>query len=169
MDDIIRMDSVDVYNKKFGLVTLNPLVSVVDLAEATRFHKRFTINAGVFLSPNYFGDLVKKTTGKTPLDYIQAKITGMSKDLLLDTEMTVSQIADELGFQYPQHLNRMFKKNVGVTPTEYRKGEKVRIPLLKASLSHLLTFSPFITLPSCRCGRRAGAGRRSRGRPWPSS
>ena len=301
MDNIIRMDTVDVYNKMFGLETLNPLVTVVDLAEATRFPKRFTINYGVyavymkdtkcgdirygrqkydyqdgtivsfapgqvaetevlegmrpmakgvlfhpdlikgtslgreiktysffsyssnealhlseeergiiidclaktkaeisrpidrlsrqltvrniqllldyclrfynrqfvtrmdanndvlvrfeallddycqdgrlrregvpsvkyfaervFLSPNYFGDLIKKTTGKTPLDYIQAKITGMAKDLLLDTEMTVSQIADELGFQYPQHLNRMFKKNVGVTPTEYRKGEKVR-------------------------------------------
>lgn len=126
MDNIIRMDSVDVYNKMFGLETLNPLVSVVDLAEATRFHKRFTINAGVFLSPNYFGDFIKNTTWKTPLDYIQAKITGMAKDLLLDTEMTVSQIADELGFQYPQHLNRMFKKNVGVTPMEYMKGEKVR-------------------------------------------
>ena len=120
------MDTVDVYNKMFGLETLNPLVTVVDLAEATRFPKRFTINAGVFLSPNYYGDFIKNTTWKTPSDYIKAKITGKARDLLLDTEMTVSQIADELGFQYPQHLNHMFKKNVGVTPTEYRKGEKVR-------------------------------------------
>ena len=48
MDNIIRMDTVDVYNKMFGLETLNPLVTVVDLAEATRFPKRFTINYGVY-------------------------------------------------------------------------------------------------------------------------
>lgn len=75
----------------------------------------------VFLSPNYFGDLIKKTTGKTPLEYIQAKVIGTAKDLLLGTDKTVGQIADDLGFQYPQHLNRLFKKNVGLSPNEYRK------------------------------------------------
>lgn len=75
----------------------------------------------VFLSPNYFGDLVKKETGKNPQEYIQSKIIDTAKDLLADTEKTVNQIADELGFQYSQHFNRMFKKVAGYTPGEYRK------------------------------------------------
>lgn len=75
----------------------------------------------VFLSPNYFGDLIKKETGKTPQDYIQAKIIDTAKEMLLGTDKTVCQIADDLGFQYSQHFNRLFKKNVGMTPNEYRK------------------------------------------------
>lgn len=75
----------------------------------------------VFLSPNYFGDLVKKETGKTPQEYIQTKLIDQAKELIAGTEKTVSQIAYELGFQYSQHFNRIFKKNVGYTPGEYRK------------------------------------------------
>ena len=75
----------------------------------------------VYLSPNYFGDLIKKVTGKTPQEYIQTKIIDMAKEMLLGTDKTVSQIADELGFQYSQHFNRLFKKSVGLPPTEYRK------------------------------------------------
>ena len=75
----------------------------------------------VFLSPNYFGDLVKKETGKNPQEYIQSKIIDTAKDLLADTEKTVNQVADELGFQYSQHFNRMFKKVAGYTPSRYRK------------------------------------------------
>lgn len=75
----------------------------------------------VFLSPNYFGDLVKKETGRNPQDYIQNKIIDMAKDLLADTGKTVNQIADDLGFQYSQHFNRLFKKVAGYTPSEYRK------------------------------------------------
>lgn len=75
----------------------------------------------VFLSPNYFGDLIKKETGKTAQEYIQNKIIDVAKELLLGTGKTVSQIAYELGFQYSQHFNRIFKKNVGQSPNEYRK------------------------------------------------
>ena len=75
----------------------------------------------VFLSSNYFGDLVKKETGKNPQEYIQGKIIDTAKDMLADTGMTVNQIADELGFQYTQHFNRMFKKVAGHTPSEFRK------------------------------------------------
>ena len=261
--DLIKMDTVDEYNKLFGLETLHPLVNVIDLSEATRFPTRFTINYGiyalflketkcgdirygrqvydyqegtitsfapgqvtdsffsynstealhlseeeksiildclakikielthpidklskrliarniqllldycmrfynrqfvtreksnkdvltrfetllddyfqsgkprtnglptvryfadkVFLSPNYFGDLIKKETGKNPQEYIQSKIIDTAKDMLADTEKTVNQIADELGFQYSQHFNRLFKKVAGYTPSEYRK------------------------------------------------
>ena len=75
----------------------------------------------VCLSPNYFGDLVKKETGKTPQEYIQNKIIDLAKEMIIGTDKTVSEIAYELGFQYSQHFNRIFKKNVGCTPLEYRK------------------------------------------------
>ena len=75
----------------------------------------------VFLSPNYFGDLIKKETGKSAQEYIQTRMIDIAKEMIAGTEKTVSQIAYELGFQYSQHFNRIFKKNVGYTPGEYRK------------------------------------------------
>ena len=75
----------------------------------------------VFLSPNYFGDLIKKETGKSAQEYIQTRMIDLAKEMIAGTEKTVSQIAYELGFQYSQHFNRIFKKNVGYTPGEYRK------------------------------------------------
>ncbi len=74
----------------------------------------------VCLSPNYFGDLVKKETGKTAQEYIQSKIINISKDMILDPSKSISQVAYEMGFQYPQHFSRMFKKVVGLTPVKWR-------------------------------------------------
>jgi AraC-like DNA-binding protein len=72
------------------------------------------------LSSNYFGDLIKKETGKTAQEYIQLKLIDVAKEKIFDTEKSISQIAFELGFKYPQHFNRMFKKSTGYTPNEYR-------------------------------------------------
>lgn len=72
------------------------------------------------LSSNYFGDLIKKETGKSAQEHIQLKLITLAKERIFDTEKSVSQIAFELGFKYPQHFNRMFKKNTGYTPIEYR-------------------------------------------------
>lgn len=74
----------------------------------------------IYLSPNYFGDMVKKETGKTPQEHIQLKIIGLAKERIVATEDTFSQISYALGFQYPQHLSRFFKRRVGCTPNEYR-------------------------------------------------
>ncbi len=72
------------------------------------------------LSTNYFGDLIKKETGRTALEYIQDKIISIAKEQLLLPSESVSQIAYQLGFQYPQHFTRVFKKTTGMTPNEYR-------------------------------------------------
>ena len=74
----------------------------------------------VNLSPNYFGDLVKKETGRTAQEYIQNKLLALAKQEILGSAKSVSEIAYQLGFQYPQHFTRIFKKNVGYTPTAYR-------------------------------------------------
>jgi AraC-like DNA-binding protein len=71
-------------------------------------------------SANYFGDLIKKNTGKSAQEYIQNKIIDVAKNKIFDSSKTVNEIAYELGFKYPQHFIRLFKKRVGSTPIEYR-------------------------------------------------
>lgn len=77
--------------------------------------------AELCLSPNYFGDLIKKEAGKTALEYIQDKIIDIAKERLLLPDHSISEVAYQLGFQYPQHFTRVFKKATGMTPHEYRK------------------------------------------------
>lgn len=72
------------------------------------------------LSASYFGDLIKKETGKTAQDFIQAKVIDVAKERIFDKSKSVSEIAYELGFKYPQHFTRLFKQRVGQSPTEYR-------------------------------------------------
>ena len=72
------------------------------------------------LSSNYFGDLIKKETGKTAQEYIQAKVIDVAKERIYDHSKSVSEIAYELGFKYPQHFTRLFKQRVGQSPNEYR-------------------------------------------------
>jgi len=72
------------------------------------------------LSANYFGDLIKKETGKSAKEYIQDKIIDVAKTKTFDSDKTVNEIAYELGFKYPQHFTRLFKQRVGCTPNEFR-------------------------------------------------
>ncbi len=72
------------------------------------------------LSPNYFGDLIKKETGRPAQEYIQSKVIDEAKERIFDHSKSVSQIAYELGFKYPQHFTRFFKQQLGHTPNEYR-------------------------------------------------
>jgi AraC family transcriptional activator of pobA len=72
------------------------------------------------LSANYFGDLIKKESGKTPQEHIHQRLIEIAKDKMFDTEKSVNEIAYELGFKYPQHFSRMFKKSTGYSPNEYR-------------------------------------------------
>jgi AraC-like DNA-binding protein len=72
------------------------------------------------LSAKYFGDLIKKQTGKSAQEYIQERVIEIAKEKIFDTSKTVSQVAYELGFKYPQHFTRLFKQHVGQSPNEYR-------------------------------------------------
>ena len=72
------------------------------------------------LSPGYFGDLIKKETGKTAQEYIQSKVIDVAKERIFDMNKSISEVAYELGFKYPQHFTRLFKQRVGVAPNEYR-------------------------------------------------
>ena len=70
------------------------------------------------MSPNYFGDLIKKTTGDTASNHIRQHIIQQAKNELTTGE-TIAQVAYSLGFEYPQHFSRMFKKETGQSPKEY--------------------------------------------------
>ncbi len=72
------------------------------------------------LSPNYFGDLIKKETGSTALDHIQSRLIDEAKTKMFDTSKTINDVATELGFKYQQHFTRLFKQKTGVTPNEFR-------------------------------------------------
>ena len=70
------------------------------------------------MSSNYFGDMIKKTTGDTASNYIRQYIIQRAKNELATGE-SIARVAYGLGFEYPQHLSRMFKKQTGMTPSEY--------------------------------------------------
>ncbi len=72
------------------------------------------------LSSNYFGDLVKKETGKSAHEHIQAKIIETAKQKIFEPGKSISEIAYELGFKYPQHFSRLFKQHVGFSPNQFR-------------------------------------------------
>lgn len=72
------------------------------------------------LSANYFGDLVKKGTAMSAQEYIQKKVIDKAKDKLYNPDKTINEVAYELGFKYPHHFSRMFKKIVGCPPTDFR-------------------------------------------------
>ena len=72
------------------------------------------------LSQHYFSDLIKKETGRSPKDHINDFIVEKAKTQLLISSQPISEIAYDLGFNYPHYFNRLFKSKTGYTPTEYR-------------------------------------------------
>ena len=74
----------------------------------------------VNLSPGYLSDLLKKETGKNTQDHIHFYLIEEAKNILLNTNRSVGEIAYSLGFEYPQYFNKLFKKKTGKTPIEFR-------------------------------------------------
>jgi len=73
------------------------------------------------LTPNYFGNLVRKEMHVSAKDYIQEKIVERAKQLLSDNALTIDEVADRLGFSYANHFTRMFRARTGLSPTQFRK------------------------------------------------
>lgn len=70
------------------------------------------------MSPTYLSDVIKRTTGDTANHYIKRYVIQLAKNKLV-AGMNSSEVAYTLGFGYPQHFARTFKKMTGETPTEY--------------------------------------------------
>ena len=72
------------------------------------------------LTPNYFSDMLKSETGMNTQQHIHHHLLEKAKTLLVSSDKSISEIAYELGFEYPQNFSKLFKKKVGMSPTLYR-------------------------------------------------
>lgn len=72
------------------------------------------------LSAKYFGDLIKKETGQSAIDYLHGKVIDVAKERMSDPNKSISEIAYTMGFKYPQHFTRLFKQRMGRSPYNYR-------------------------------------------------
>lgn len=72
------------------------------------------------MSGSYLSDLLRLETGRSAKDHIHNYIIERAKNLLLGTNNPVSQIAYDLGFEYPQYFTKLFKVKTGLNPTDYR-------------------------------------------------
>ena len=73
------------------------------------------------VSQRYLSDTLKKETGKTSTEHLQLFLIDEAKDILLNPSKSVSEVAYELGFEYPQYFSRLFKKKEGMSPSKYRE------------------------------------------------
>ncbi len=107
-DVITKFESL--LKERFDLTRLEEegIPSVKDLATSLGY------------SPYYLSDLLKKETGKSTQEYIQEQVLQRAKDLLLSTNEAVGQIGYQLGFEYPAHFSKFFKKKTGMTPSQFR-------------------------------------------------
>ncbi|WP_421938492.1 helix-turn-helix domain-containing protein [Pedobacter sp.] len=75
----------------------------------------------LYISPRYLTDLLKQETGKTALELIHLSLISEAKNLLRNAEQNVSEIAYQLGFENSSYFTRLFKKQTGLKPLEFRK------------------------------------------------
>ena len=73
------------------------------------------------VSQRYLSDTLKKETGKTTTEHLHLHLINEAKNILLQPNKAVSEVAYELGFEYPSYFSRLFKKKEGISPTEYRE------------------------------------------------
>ncbi|MET3035930.1 helix-turn-helix transcriptional regulator [Chryseobacterium sp. NRRL B-14859] len=107
-DLLSKLESLlDDYFKNDQL-TLNGIPSVHLIAEQLN------------LSANYLSDMLRVQTGQTTQQHIQNRLIDKAKDLLSTTEMSVSEIAYQLGFEHPQSFHRLFKNRTSLSPLEFR-------------------------------------------------
>jgi len=101
-------DSLSTWFEK-GLVETKGLPTVKDMASSLN------------LSPRYLSDLLKEETGKTAIELIHIRLIGEAKNLLNVPDLSVSEAAYKLGFENLPYFSRLFKKEVGLSPIQYRK------------------------------------------------
>ncbi|GIZ09854.1 AraC family transcriptional regulator [Flavobacterium sp. UMI-01] len=73
------------------------------------------------VSQRYLSDTLKKETGKTTTEHLQLRMIDEAKNFLLQPNKSISEVAYELGFEYPQYFSRLFKKKEGISPSEYQQ------------------------------------------------
>jgi AraC-like DNA-binding protein len=100
-------------------IVLNEYISNSKLKEQGLPTVKFLADK-VRLSASYLSDILKKETGKNAQEYIHYFLIEEAKNLLLNSDNNINEIAYNLGFEYPQYFNKLFKQKTGKTPMEYR-------------------------------------------------
>jgi AraC-like DNA-binding protein len=73
------------------------------------------------LSPKYLSDCLKQLTGQTTQQMIHEKLIEKAKEILTTTQLSISEIAYQLGFEYPQSFNKLFKNKTNMSPLKFRQ------------------------------------------------
>ncbi|WBU87901.1 helix-turn-helix domain-containing protein [Cellulophaga omnivescoria] len=79
----------------------------------------------MLVSQRYLSDTLKKETGKTTTEHLHLHLIDEAKNILLQPNKSISEVAYELGFEYPPYFSRLFKKKEGISPTQYREKYKL--------------------------------------------
>jgi AraC family transcriptional regulator, transcriptional activator of pobA len=120
------------YNRQFLVQKIkhNDLLSQMDQLLEDHFNNTKALQNGLptvqFLaaalnvSPNYLSDMLRELTGLNAQQHIHQKLIDKAKEILTTTNLSVSQIAYQLGFEYPQSFNKLFKNKTNVSPLEFR-------------------------------------------------
>jgi len=114
----ISNDLLELFNKQIGeyiesgQLQRKGIPSIEEIAGNMSFSKR------------YLSDTLKKETGKTSIEHLHFHLIDRAKEILLQPNKSVSEVAYELGFEYPQYFSRLFKKKEGLSPTKYREKYK---------------------------------------------
>ena len=90
------------------------------------FHKEISlddVSREVDISPYYFSKIFKEETGENFIEYVTGIRMERAKELLLSSTLSMKEICGEVGYSDPNYFSRTFKKNVGLTPTEYKEGK----------------------------------------------
>ena len=110
--------------KKISNDTLSKMEEILNRyfeAEHTQLPTVQYIADQLNLSPTYLSDLLKNLTGLTAQQHIHEKLIEKAKELLFTSNLSVSEIAYQLGFEFPQSFNKLFKKKTNLTPLEYKQ------------------------------------------------
>ncbi|ADY29531.1 MULTISPECIES: helix-turn-helix domain-containing protein [Cellulophaga] len=83
------------------------------------------IASKMLVSQRYLSDTLKKETGKTTTEHLHLHLIDEAKNILLQPNKSISEVAYELGFEYPPYFSRLFKKKEGISPTQYREKYKL--------------------------------------------
>lgn len=109
IDIVIKFEELIKYLFQEEILEVKGIPSISDIADELGY------------SNNYLSDLLRKETGSSAQDHIHNYIIEKAKDLLIGSDMSVSNIAYLLGYNYPEYFMKFFKRKAGVTPSEYRK------------------------------------------------
>ena len=119
------------YNRQFitRKTAIQPLLSKVEMfltdyfrnAENEKLPSAESIATQLNISPRYLSNCLKQLTGQTLQQHIHEKLIERAKELLGNTSSTISEIAYQLGFEYPQSFSKLFKTKTSLTPLQYRK------------------------------------------------